>query len=107
LTLGTPAAPDEFRLVFSLALEVPPEELEDGFCFKFRDLFELPVSTSMTAAQVREIVCAKANTDHPDLSLDHTHYRIRERNAERLSKLLPDNVPLNTATIYEKKSFAL
>ena len=93
-------------MIFSL-VEDDTEGLEDGYCYKFKDLFESPINELLTISEVKALVCDRANTEHEGLNLDSNEFRLRERNAERLSRLVADDAVLLRTSIYEKKNFAL
>lgn len=102
LCFGTPSKPDEYRLSFYLATLVGADA-EDGISYNFKELFEMSVSWNATIAQVKELVCNKVNEEVEDLTLDPANIRLREKNSDRLTRTLFDDMILKSQTIYEKK----
>jgi ubiquitin C-terminal hydrolase len=103
---GRPNHPDEFNLVFTLA-EIPESPNWDGLCYSFYELMEIPLDGNLTVAETKSQLCAKVNQAFPSLALKPTHLRLRERNQERLMKVLNDNEKLANYTLYERKNIAV
>lgn len=106
LCAGTPSKPDEYRLGFYLATLID-ETGEDGICYNFKELFEMSISWNCTIKEVKELVCSRANTENEDLNLNPAMIRLREKNSDRLTRTLFDEMILKSQTIYEKKQYAL
>mmetsp|Transcript_6713 Transcript_6713/g.11933 ORF Transcript_6713/g.11933 Transcript_6713/m.11933 type:complete len:1054 (+) Transcript_6713:8001-11162(+) len=103
---GRPNHPDEFNLVFTLA-EIPDEPVWDGMCYHFFDLLEVPLDGNLTVAEAKEQLCSKVNKAYPTMDLKPNLIRLRERNQERLMKILNDSEVLKNYTLYERKNIAV
>jgi hypothetical protein len=60
-------------------------------CYHFYELLEIPLNSNLTVLEAKTQLCAKVNAAFPTLALQPTHVRLRERNQERLMKVLNDN----------------
>jgi ubiquitin C-terminal hydrolase len=103
---GRPNHPDEYNLVFTMA-EIPVSPYWDGMCYHFYELLEIPLNCNLTVLEAKTQLCAKVNAAFPTLALQPTHIRLRERNQERLMKVLNDNEQLSSYTLYERKNIAV
>ena len=106
IELGVPTNPDEYRLIFWL-IDPDAKDLEDNCCYRFKDQFEMAVNDKSKVVDVKTAAVAKANELWPELNLNPNSMRLRERQQEKLSKVLRDDQMIKSVTLYEKKTFAL
>lgn len=106
IELGTPTGANQNRYVFSLAkLAKNPEK--ECVCYNFYDLFDLPIENSIKVSELKHLLITKLKEMYPTIELDPSRTRIRDRNSERLSKILLDNEHMNFYIIYDRKYLSL
>jgi ubiquitin carboxyl-terminal hydrolase 47 len=103
---GKPTRPDEYRIIFFQATE-PNADEPDGNCYSFTELFMIPVSAKEVVSEVKRKICEKAKIEIPDRSWNPDYIRLRERNGEKLSKVLVSKDKMSQYHLYDKKGFAI
>ena len=103
---GTPTGPNQHRYLFSLAKLVKNTEKE-CMCYKFYELFEMPVDNSLKVVELKQVLVDKLLKMFPTLDITMEKLRIRERNSERLAKVMNDAETLSYYIMYDRKSLSL
>ena len=103
---GVPTGLNQHRIVFSLGyLAKAPEK--DCNCYSFYDLFDLPIDDSVKILELKQTIIQKLKNMYPTIDLHENKVRIRERNGERLSKLMQDQESLNYYVMFDRKNLCL
>lgn len=103
---GKPTKPNEYRIIFSLATDADENE-SDAICYKFVDLFDIPLDSTMLVQDVKEKVCSKINEIYPSMQASVSKLRLRERNSDKLSRILRKDDLLRQYALYEKKNISV
>mmetsp|Transcript_26940 Transcript_26940/g.4953 ORF Transcript_26940/g.4953 Transcript_26940/m.4953 type:complete len:109 (-) Transcript_26940:1209-1535(-) len=75
---GAPSKVDEFRLVFYIA--GPPTQKEDDvMCYKFWQLFEIPISQKSKVDEAKDLIIQKIQKSYPSIQITKDRLRIREK----------------------------
>lgn len=104
--LGVPTGANQHRYVFSLGYLAKKSE-KDCTCYTFFDLFDLPIDDFIKVSELKSFLIKKLKDMYPSMDLEENRVRIRERNAERLSKILLDSESLNYYVMYDRKGLCL
>ena len=104
--LGVPTGANQHRIVFSLG-NLSKNAGKDCNCYDFYDLFDLPIEDSMKIGELKVFLIEKLKEMYPTISLDISRVRIRERNGERLSKIMLDGDSMNFYIMYDRKNLCL
>ena len=103
---GTPTSPNQYRILFSLAIPPKPTESK-SCCYTFLELFDMPIDATVLISEIKKNLCQKINEMYPTMTLDPQKIRIRERNTDRLSKTLRNSDILKNCAIYERKMISI
>ena len=103
---GVPSRPDEYRICVSYA-STPKPTAADYTLYDFTEIVEMPISGNSTAEYAKELICQKINSMYPSMKLSSDHLRLRERNNDRLSRVLRESEPLKNYTLFEKKQICI
>lgn len=106
---GIPSKYGQKRLRFCLAEYQLQSDYNghDNVFFKFRDLFELPVSTLAKTLDTKLIIAAKINHLYPQLNVDAQCITLREKSAEKLLQVYHDESILEKYSMYDGKEVAV
>ena len=104
--LGVPAGNNQHRVLFSLGYIAKTPE-KDCSCYDFYDLFDLPIDDSIRIGDLKAKLISTLKEMYPTISLDYDKCRIREKNGERLSKIMLDSDSLNYYVMFDRKSLCL
>mmetsp|Transcript_7814 Transcript_7814/g.7676 ORF Transcript_7814/g.7676 Transcript_7814/m.7676 type:complete len:478 (+) Transcript_7814:1717-3150(+) len=103
---GKPTKPYEYRILFSLATEADESE-GDAVCYKFIDLFDMPLDAGMMVNEVKTKICEKLNEMYPSMGVEVEKIRLRERNSDKLARILRKDDTLRQYALYEKKNISI
>ena len=104
LIRGIVLKPNQLR--FSLLLSVPSNKLiKDGEFFTFYNLFDLPLEIDKKIRDLKEKLIENIKETYPTLIINHC--RIREIQAEKLSRWLDDLNPLSEFKNVDGKRLAV
>jgi ubiquitin C-terminal hydrolase len=106
IELGVPTGPNQHRIVFSLG-KIAKSSEKDFTCYDFYDLFDLPIENSVKIGDLKLKMINTLKSMYPSIDLDFNKVRIRERNGERLSKVMLDSDNLNYYVMYDRKGLCL
>ena len=103
---GVPSRADEFRISVSYASS-PKPQASDSTLYEFTEIVEMPLSGNLSVQEAKEQICAKVTSMYPSMTLSAATVRLRERNTDRLSRILRETDLLKNYTLYEKKAICL
>jgi ubiquitin C-terminal hydrolase len=103
---GVPSRPDEFRICLSYAAR-PKPQASDSTLYEFTEIVEMPLSGNLTVQEAKDQICAKVISMYPSMTITTSNIRLRERNTERLSRVLRESDGLKNYTLYEKKQLCI
>ena len=106
LERGQPTKANEYRIIFSLAVS-PDDTVEDAMCYKFYSLFDLPINASIKVLDLKEKLVKNMKEMYPSMELETSHLRLRERNSERLSRVLKNHDLFRAYALFEKKNVSV
>ncbi|OMJ74395.1 hypothetical protein SteCoe_26692 [Stentor coeruleus] len=104
--LGKPTGPNQHRYVFSMG-HLARDTEKDCTCYVFYELFDRPVDDQIKVGELKAKLISVLQKRYPTLNISHNKTRIRERNSDRLSKILLDNESLNYYIMYDRKGLCL
>jgi ubiquitin C-terminal hydrolase len=104
---GAPSLTSDFRLLICFASIAGPEVKPDGISYKILELIETPLNAKETVMQAKVKICRRLIAMYPSMALVPTRVCLRERNSERLCRVLRNQDLLEMYTLYEKKNLAL
>ena len=104
--LGTPIEANQHRVIFSLGF-MNPEADNDGSCYNFYELLDIPVDDNILISELKTFIVDKTNCMYPTLALSVNQIRLRERTSERLSKILIDSDKLKNYVLYDRKQICV
>lgn len=105
LELGLPALPDEYRIELSLAEK---DQLIENQLFRFFSLLTLPIDSSISVLDMKEIITERVNKIYPSINLDPSIIRIREQSMNsNLGRVYAENESVSHYKIYEGKKMAI
>lgn len=104
--LGVPTGANQHRILFSLG-QIAKKAEKDCVCYEFYDLFDLPVDDSSKISSLKEKLINLLTEMYPSMGLTADKCRIREKNGERLSKIMLDSDSLNYYVMFDRKSLCL
>lgn len=103
---GIPSSPNQYRIIFSLATSLKDNESKAS-CYTFFELFDMPVDATVPIIDIKKILCGKVAEIFPTLEISVEKLRLRERNSERLSKVLRNSDTLKNYMPFERKCISL
>ena len=103
---GVPSPPDVFRICVSYAAQ-PKARAPDSIRYEFTEVVEMPLSGNLTVQEAKDQICAKVTSMYPSMTMQSTHICLRERNIDRLSRVLCETDLLKNYTLYEKKQLCI
>lgn len=104
--LGVPTGANQHRILFSLGY-ITKSAGKDCTCYEFFDLFDLPIEDNIKIGCLKEFLIGKLKEMYPTISLEINKIRIRERNGERLSKIMLDDENMNYYIMYDRKNLCI
>mmetsp|Transcript_32739 Transcript_32739/g.56995 ORF Transcript_32739/g.56995 Transcript_32739/m.56995 type:complete len:1043 (+) Transcript_32739:920-4048(+) len=104
---GSPSLPHDFRLVICHAGPASPDTKPDGISYKIIEMAEIPLNAKETVFHAKQRICKRFNDMYPSMGLVPSRIRLRERNSERLCRVLRNQDLLEMYTLYEKKNIAI
>ena len=103
---GEPTMTGQFKLVYSIATK-PKESESKSHCYSYLDLFEMVTSGDSTILEIKKLVCEKSALMYPSLNLKPELIRLRDRNQERLLKVMKNSDTLRCYALYDKKTISV
>ena len=103
---GEPTLAGQYKLLYSIAVKPKSTELK-SHCYSFLDLFDMITDAESTIFDLKKKLCDKILDCYPSLKLSPERIRLRDRNQERLLKVLKNNETLRYYSIYDKKCLSL
>jgi ubiquitin C-terminal hydrolase len=104
---GAPSLTFDFRLLICFASIAGSDVKPDGISYKILELVETPLNAKETVMQAKVKICRRLNAMYPSMALVPNRVCLRERNSERLCRVLRNQDLLEMYTLYEKKNLAL
>ena len=74
---------------------------------KIYELFDLPIDDSLNILHLKEFLIQKLKEMYPTLDISIEKIRIRERNGEKLSKVMLDTDNMNFYAMYDRKNLCI
>ena len=103
---GVPTKPHEYRVQFFFA-EFSGENEADAICYKYFELFKIPVNGCMKVHELKAFLCEKVKEIYPSMQLNPEKLRLREKTSDKLTRVLKDSEQLNNYTMFDRKNLAL
>ena len=103
---GVPSRADEFRICVSYSAP-PKSHAPDSTLYEFTEIVEMPLSGNLSVQEAKDQICAKVTSMYPSMTITPASIRLRERNTDRLSRVLHESDLLKSYTLYEKKQLCI
>ena len=103
---GEPTMTGQYKLVYSIATK-PKASESKSHCYSFLDLFEMVTSGDSTILEIKKLICEKSASMYPTLNLKPELIRLRDRNQERLLKVMKNSDTLRCYALYDKKTISV
>jgi ubiquitin carboxyl-terminal hydrolase 47 len=104
--LGVPTGLNQHRVLFSLG-QIARNSEKDCTCYEFFELFDLPVDDNIKIADLKRDLTEKLKLMFPTINLSTSNTRLRERNGDRLTKLMLDKDSLNNYIMFDRKTLCI
>ena len=103
---GEPTMIGQYKLTYSIATK-PKESESKSHSYSFLDLFDMVTNGDSTILEIKKMICEKAALMYPTINLKPELMRLRDRNQERLLKVMKNNDTLKCYALYDKKTISI